>query len=171
MPFERIIFLKGDITELDCDAIVNAANTELWLGSGVAGAIKQKGGESIEQEAVKQGPIELGEAVLTKGGKLRASHVIHAAAMHPGESASSESVALATKNSLLLALDKQFKSVAFPALGTGVGGVSFIHCARAMLQETIWFLNDHEFPKYVYFALFGDDAFTAFKDTFQSLKS
>lgn len=170
MPFERIVLLKGDITEIDCEVIVNSANTELWLGSGVAGAILAKGGKSIEDEAVKQGPVELGDAVITRGGKLRAGYVIHAAAMRPGQSSSQEFISRATKNSLRIAFEKQFKSLAFPAIGTGVGSVSYGHCARAMLTETILFLEVKEFPRYVYFVLFDDEALKAFRETLKNLK-
>jgi len=171
MSFERITILMGDITELDCDAIVNAANTELWMGSGVAGAILNKGGRTIEDEAVKQGPIELGGAVITHGGTLRAAYVIHAAAMHPGGNASVDSIRKASLNTLEIASGKLISAIAFPALGTGVGGLSFLHCARAMLSEAIRFLETHEYPKHVYFVLFNADAMKAFKETFESLKS
>lgn len=171
MPFERITILMGDITEIDCDAIVNAANTELWMGSGVAGAIIKKGGKSIEDEAVKQGPIELGGAVITRGGALRAAYVIHAAAMHPGGSASSDSVRKATLSSLEIASNKMIRTIAFPALGTGVGGLGLPHCARSMLSATISFLENHDYPKHVYFVLFNSEAFQVFKETFESLKS
>ena len=161
----------GDITELDCEAIVNAANTELWMGSGVAGAILAKGGRSIEDEAVKQGPIELGEAVITRGGTLRAAYVIHAAVMYPGQGASTDSVRKATLRVLELASEKKIGAVAFPALGTGVGGLGYAHCARAMLSETIRHLETEEFPKYVYFVLFNPEVLKAFKDAFESLKA
>ena len=170
MPFEKIVILKGDITELDCDAIVNAANTELWMGSGVAGAILKKGGRAIEDEAVKLGPIKLGDAVITKGGALRASHVIHAAAINPGESATVDSIRKATISALEIAMEKQIKTVAFPALGTGAGGLSYAHCARAMLSETVQFLKEEEYPKYVYFVLRDDEAHKAFKETLEGLR-
>ena len=169
MAFSRITLMKGDITELDCDAVVNAANTELWMGSGVAGSISKKGGQAIEDEAVKMGPVELGDAILTNGGSLRAAHVIHAAAMHPGESANVESVEDATRNTLLIASDKKLHSVAFPALGTGVGGLSLMHCARAMLSETKKFLETNEYPQHVYFVLYDIGALDAFRETFDSL--
>ena len=164
MPFEKIIIIKGDITEIDCDAIVNAANTELWMGSGVAGAIMKKGGRSIESEAVKLGPIQLGGAVITRAGILKAAHVIHAAVLRPGESASVDSIRKATASALEIAMEKQIKTLAFPALGTGAGGLSYAHSARAMLSETINFLRDEEFPKYVYFILRDDEAHKTFKD-------
>lgn len=169
MTFSRITLIKGDVTELDCDAVVNAANTELWMGSGVAGAILKKGGKTIEDEAVKQGPIDLGSAILTNGGNLRAAHVIHAASMRPGERASAESISNATRSTLQIAAEKKMHSIAFPALGTGVGGVSMMHSARAMLKETKKFLETNEFPKYVYFVLFDIVALDAFKGTYESL--
>ncbi|MFH1515796.1 MAG: macro domain-containing protein, partial [bacterium] len=159
-----------DITEMDVEGIVNAANTQLWLGSGVAGEILAKGGKSIEDEAVKQGPIEIGEAVITRGGSLKAAHVIHAAAMRPGESANVESITKATKNAMKIANDRKIKSLAFPALGTGAGGVTMSHCARAMLAETGRMLNENEYPKTVYFVLFDSEALSTFKLVFENLE-
>jgi O-acetyl-ADP-ribose deacetylase len=170
MPFEKIIILKGDITEVDVEAIVNAANTELWMGTGVAGAILKKGGRSIEDEAVKLGPIHLGDAVITRGGTLKAAHVIHAAVIRPGESASVDSIRKATISALEIVVDRKIRTVAFPALGTGVGALSYGHCARAMLSETIQFLQEEEFPKYVYFVLREDEAHKTFKETLEGLK-
>ena len=169
MHSNKIIILKGDITELDVEGIVNAANTELWMGSGVAGAILEKGGRSIEDEAVKLGPIELGEAVITRGGTLKAAHVIHAAAMRPGEPADVDSITKATENALKIANDKQIKSLAFPALGTGAGGVLISHCARAMLAETGSMLSENEYPKTVYFVLFDSEALATFQLVFKNL--
>ncbi|MCD6218336.1 macro domain-containing protein [bacterium] len=170
MPSNRIILLKGDITEMDVDAIVNSANTELWLGSGVAGAILSRGGKSIEDEAVKLGPIEPGEVVITLGGSLKAAHVIHAAAMRPGEPASVNSITKATKNVFKIARDRKIKSVAFPALGAGAGGVSMPHCARAMLIEAVNFLDENEYPKSVYFVLFDIESLKHFQSVFDNLE-
>ncbi len=170
MSLNRIILLKGDITEMDVDAIVNAANTELWLGSGVAGAILTKGGKSIEDEAVKKGPIELGDAVITKGGSLKAAHVIHAAAMHPGEHGTVRSITKATKSALIIASEKEMRSVAIPALGTGVGGVSMAHCARAMVIEAVNFLEENEYPKSIYFVLFDTESLKHFQIVLENLE-
>lgn len=170
MSSNRIILLKGDITEMDVEAVVNSANTELWLGSGVAGAILSRGGKSIEDEAVKQGPIEPGKAVITNGGSLKAAHVIHAAAMRPGEPASIESITKATKSAFKIARDRKMKSVAFPALGAGAGGVSMPHCARAMLITAVNFLEEYEYPKSVYFVLFDIESLKHFQSVFDNIE-
>ena len=121
--------LRGDIAGQETDAIVNAANNHLWMGAGVAGAIKRAGGAEIEKEAVAQGPIKVGEAVITTGGRLEAKHVIHAAAMGDAP----VDVAGATRSSLRLARDNGLRSVSFPALATGVAGMPVDECARTML--------------------------------------
>jgi O-acetyl-ADP-ribose deacetylase (regulator of RNase III) len=127
----------GDITELAIDAIANAANSDLWMGSGVAGAIKRRGGQEIEQEAMSLGPIRPGEAVLTTGGHLPARYVIHCAGMAPGEKATFQNVALSVQNALSIASEKNIKSVAFPAIGAGVGGLSQLESAEAIVTSTI----------------------------------
>src|ERR1700675_1196354 len=114
--------VRGDITEAEVDAVVNAANAELWMGAGVAGAMKRKGGTVIEEEAVRQGPIEPGEAVLTVAGNLPATHVIHAVALGQDLKTNPERVAAATRSSLVLAEKHKLLSIAFPALGSGIGG-------------------------------------------------
>jgi O-acetyl-ADP-ribose deacetylase (regulator of RNase III) len=141
----KIEIRRGDITDQrDVDAIVNAANTELWLGSGVAGAIAARGGPDIEREAMAQGPIKLGQAVATSAGNLPNRYVLHAAAMGYREedrgapkregSLSSEAIIRdATINSLKLADELKCRSIAFPALATGVGGFPVDECARVMI--------------------------------------
>ena len=128
----------GDITTVDTEAIVNAANTELWMGGGVAGAIKRAGGEEIEREAMSKGPIRVGGAVATGAGRLPYKAVIHAAAMgfEGGRQipASAETVRSATAHSLRLCTELGIRSVAFPALGTGVGGLDVAACAQAMVE-------------------------------------
>ena len=154
---------RGDIADQDTVAIVNAANNHLWMGSGVAGAIKRKGGEEIEQAAVALGPIEVGSAVVTTGGKLRAHCVIHAAVMGQDLHTDALKITLATKNSLYLAEEKGFPSVSFPALGTGVGGFSVFHCAKIMITETITFLQTSEHLHLVRFVLFDRQTHEAFE--------
>ena len=122
----------GDITDLATDAIVNAANSDLWMGSGVAGAIKAKGGQEIEKEAMKQGPIHPGEAVITSGGRLSAKHVIHCAGMPPGGKATYQDVMNSVEHALKLASKYELHSIAFPAIGAGVGGLSTEESARAI---------------------------------------
>jgi len=125
---------QGDITDFAGDAIVNAANNYLQLGSGVAGAIRRKGGPSIQEECGCHGRIKVGEAAITGGGKLPAKYVIHAAAMGD-EPASLNTVRSATKDALRLALEENLATVAFPLLGTGVAGLPLEPVARVMLEE------------------------------------
>src|SRR5512134_3729917 len=108
-----VSIVRGDITEAEVDAIVNAANAELWMGAGVAGAIKRKGGTVIEEDAVRQGPIEVGEAVLTVAGNLNATHVIHAATMGPDLKSDPSKIAAATRSALALADKHRLSSMAF----------------------------------------------------------
>jgi O-acetyl-ADP-ribose deacetylase (regulator of RNase III) len=134
-PQQKIDLFPGDICQQRVDAIVNAANNHLWMGSGVAGAIKRRGGEEIEDAAVKLGPIPVGEAVVTGAGKLPAKHVIHAAAMGQDLIPTAETIGAATRNSLLRANELGLESIAFPLLGTGVGGFDVEEAARLMLEE------------------------------------
>ncbi|MCX5709985.1 MAG: macro domain-containing protein, partial [Candidatus Omnitrophica bacterium] len=126
----------GDITELRVDAIVNAANNKLVMGGGVAGAIKRKGGRSIEDEAVKLGPIEIGEAVATKAGELAAKYVIHAATMGLDFKTDEIKIRDSAKSSLKLADKLKINSIVFPALGCGTGGFPLLAAAKIMAQET-----------------------------------
>ena len=126
---------RGDITDLAVEAIVNAANSQGWLGSGVAGAIRRAAGDEVEAEAVAQGPWEVGGAVRTGPGRLSlrgVKAILHAAAMGAGVRASAESVAAATAAALDLAAAEGLSSIALPALGTGVGGLAYPDCAAAM---------------------------------------
>ena len=129
--------VKGDISELDVDAIVNAANSDLWMGSGVAGAIKRKGGVIIEREAMAQGPIRPGQAVITKGGALKARHVIHCAGMPPGGSATVEYVESSARDAMRLVDEKGIETVAFPAIGAGVGGITQKESINAILRGVL----------------------------------
>lgn len=133
--------VRGDITERADDAIVNAANNHLWMGVGVAGAIKRKGGKVIEDEAVSQGPIPVGEAVVTGGGALKARYVIHAAAMGQDLITNADLIRQATVNSLKRADELRIDSLALPALGTGVGGFPVQEAARMMLEDTVAYLQ------------------------------
>jgi O-acetyl-ADP-ribose deacetylase len=131
----KIRLRQGDLTEVDADAIVNAANNELILGGGVAGAIRVKGGPAIQEECSRIGTIALGEAAITSGGNLKARHVIHAASMRLGESTSEENLRGATRNSLRRADENSLTSIAFPAIGTGIAGFPIERCAQVMLEE------------------------------------
>lgn len=154
--------VEGDITTYSVDALVNAANNHLWMGGGVAGAIKRKGGKVIEEEAVKQGPIPVGHAVATGAGKLPAKYVIHAAVMGQDLKTDAEKIRLATSSSLELCRQLKVESVAFPALGTGVGGFPLAEAANIMLGEVAAFCRSYSGLKLVVFALYGQEAFQAF---------
>jgi O-acetyl-ADP-ribose deacetylase (regulator of RNase III) len=161
---------RGDITEAEVDGVVNAANSELWMGAGVAGAMKRKGGTVIEEDAVRQGPIEIGEAVLTVAGNLPATHVIHAATMGKDLRTDPEKIAAATRSALAIAEKHRMASIAFPALGSGVGGVAPEKSADAMLTTVV----DHvkggtSSLQKILFVLYQDEAFKAFSDTLKRL--
>lgn len=125
--------VEGDITALDVDAIASAANDHLWMGAGVAGAIKRAGGEEIEREAVAKGPIPVGSAVATGAGRLRAKHVVHGAVMGQDLRTSADLVERTTRSCLALADELGAASLALPAFGTGVGGFDLDECARIMV--------------------------------------
>jgi O-acetyl-ADP-ribose deacetylase (regulator of RNase III) len=152
---------EGDITELEVDAIANAANNELWMGAGVAGAIKRAGGEEIEREAVAQAPIAVGQAVATGAGNLKAKHVVHAAVMGQDLQTSAELISQATRRALEVADDLGARSLAMPAFGTGVGGFPIERCAELMVTEVSAF--EPASLERVVFAVFGHDAEVAFR--------
>jgi O-acetyl-ADP-ribose deacetylase (regulator of RNase III) len=161
---------RGDITDRDVDAIVNAASTALTMTTGVAAAIKRKGGVLIEEEAVRQGPIEVGEAVLTPGGNLAATHVIHAVAMGADLKTDPETITRTTQAVLALADKHRLTSIALPALGTGVGHVAPGAAAEAMLQPIVAHLTSAKTAlKRVVFVLYQDETFRAFTDTLKRL--
>ncbi len=159
----------GDISEIAADAIVNAANNRLWMGSGVAGALKRRGGKEIEDEAVKKGPIKVGQAIETTAGKLPARWVIHAAAMGQDLRPTSGSIADATENSLLLADKLGAVSIAFPALGTGVGGFSVENCARLMLEKARTLAPKLQSVTKILFVLFDPAGYKAFEEELSKL--
>ncbi|HIE09697.1 MAG TPA: macro domain-containing protein [Armatimonadetes bacterium] len=166
----EVEIVEGDITEQAVDAIVNAANNELWMGGGVAGAIKRKGGEEIEREAISKGPIEVGSAIETGAGRLKAKYVIHAAVMSGRElKTDGEKIRRATRSALELAERLGVRSLAFPALGTGVGGFPFSECARIMLSEVKDFGERAERVKLVRLVLYGKEAFEAFREVFEGM--
>ena len=158
-----ITLRQGDITREETEAIVNAANSSLWMGGGVAGAIKRVGGREIEEEAVKKGPIPVGEAVVTGAGKLSCKYVIHAAVMGPDLVTDEEKIRAATKNGLLRAEELGLKSIAFPALGTGVGRFPYSEAAEVMVQEVGEHLAKECSLEEVVFVLYGEEAYRAFE--------
>ncbi len=161
---QRVALAMGDIAASETEAVVNAANNELWMGSGVAGALKRAGGASIEREALAQGPIAVGESVITRAGDLPALYVIHAAAMAPDRAATVETVQAATASALKLAAENRIESIAFPALGTGVGGLRLEECAAAMLGAVREHCAQHDLPSEINFVLFNPRALAAFEE-------
>ena len=159
----KVEVCRGDITQLELDSLVNAANNRLWMGGGVAGALKRAGGKEIEVEAVKKGPIPIGEAVVTGAGKLKARYIIHAAVMGQDLKTDAQKVRQATRNSLLRGDELGLKSMAFPALGTGVGGFPLDECARIMISEVRQYSAKKTGLERVVFVLYDEPACQAFK--------
>lgn len=158
----RIRIVKGDITSLPCDAIVNAANDHLWMGGGVAGAIKRRGGDEIEREAVRLGPVAVGEALATGAGRLPCRYVIHAVTMGQDLVTSERAIRAATRSALTLADRLGLESVALPALGTGVGGFALERAAAVMLEEAAAHGSAVDRRLEIIFAVWDDAAYTAF---------
>jgi O-acetyl-ADP-ribose deacetylase (regulator of RNase III) len=158
--------VEDDITRMETDAIVNAANNHFWMGGGVAGAIKRAGGSSIETEAISHGPVPVGESVVTQAGRLTADYVIHAAVMGQDLQTSAQAIRDATGSALERSEDLGLSSIAFPALGTGVGGFPPRDAARVMIEATVQFLRrqDRLRLKEVVFVMFSDQLKTAFAD-------
>jgi O-acetyl-ADP-ribose deacetylase (regulator of RNase III) len=154
--------IDGDITEMATDAIVNAANAQLQLGGGVAGAIRKKGGPTIQAECNAIGGTFVGGAVITTGGKLKAKHVIHAVGPRMGEGNEDEKLANATLNSLKVADEHGLKSIAFPAISTGIFGFPIQRCAEIMLKTTVDYLDGETGLERVVFCLFGKDSYDVF---------
>jgi O-acetyl-ADP-ribose deacetylase (regulator of RNase III) len=159
----RIEILSADITELEVDAIANAANTQLRHGGGVAGAISRAGGPSIQRESDELAPIRLGEAVATGAGKMPSRWVIHAATMHPGGPTSAEAIRDATASTLAKADALGASSLALVAFGTGVGGFPLEDAARIEVEEVRRHLDGNSRLERVVFAVMGDDAQRAFR--------
>ncbi|HET8568562.1 MAG TPA: macro domain-containing protein [Candidatus Limnocylindria bacterium] len=161
----RVRVARQDIATLAVDAVVNAANDHLWMGAGVAGALKRAGGDEIEREAMAKGPIAVGDAVATSAGRLPARHVIHAAVMGQDLRTSAEAIEGATRSALRVADELGARTVALPAFGTGVGGFPLDECARIMVGA----VRSHAGGvQEVVFALRGDDAVRAFEEALRS---
>ncbi|MBN2541461.1 macro domain-containing protein [bacterium] len=156
--------VNEDITEQSVDIITNAANNRLWMGGGVAGSIKSKGGEEIEEEAMKLGPIPIGEVVITEAGKLPQRKVFHAVVMEQDMKTSQDAIKNATMNVLKLADDNNFESIAIPAFGTGVGHFPADVCADLMLEEIINYLLETKNLKKVVISLLDNGIYEIFKN-------
>ena len=161
--------VDGDIAAQDTDAIVNAANNHFWMGAGVAGAIKARGGVEIEREAMAQGPVDPGDCVVTSGGRLAARHVIHAAVMGQDLRTSAAYIEAATANALGAAEEKGLTSIAVPAFGTGVGGFPLGECAAIMIGAVRNRAAALRSLRLVRFVLFGRTAYQTFADAAQAL--
>jgi len=164
-----IQLVQGDITDLEVDAIINAANSSLKMGGGVAGAILRRGGWKIQEECDRIGYCPVGGAAITSGGNLRAKHVIHAVGPRYGEGNEDENLRNATVNSLRLADQHKLWSIAFPAISTGVFGFPKDRCAGVMLSETIAYLRDETNLNKVIFCLYDKDTFDIFAETLGKL--
>ena len=168
---KEIRFTQGDLTEMDVDAIVNAANNDLQLGAGVAGAIRRKGGPAIQRDCDQIGSIPIGSAAITGGGNLKARHVIHAASMQLGGRTTAESLRGSTAWSLRLARDHGLKSIAFPAVGTGIAGFPLKECAEIMLREVVAHLKTKTSVETAHFVLFDRPALDAFQSVWNEMRA
>ena len=160
----KIKLVQGDITELDTDVIVNAANAQLILGGGVAGAIRRKGGPKIQEECDKKSPTFIGGAVITTGGNLKAKHVIHAVGPRMGEGNEDEKLKNATLNSLKLMEEHDLKSIAFPAISTGIFGYPIDRCAKIMIATAKDYLSEDTQIEVVIFCLYTSSDFQVFEE-------
>jgi O-acetyl-ADP-ribose deacetylase (regulator of RNase III) len=158
-----IKLVQGDITEMDTEVIVNAANAQLILGGGVAGAIKRKGGSIIQEECNKIGGSFVGGAVITTGGNLKAKYVIHAVGPRMGEDGEREKLKNATLNSLKLMDKYKLKSISFPAISTGIFGYPIEDCAQIMISTAKEYLKGDTQIKEVIFCLFTKSDFEVFE--------
>ena len=165
---KRIRLVLGNIALLECEAIVNPANTSLVLGGGVAGAIRKFGGPSIQEECDRLAPIKTGQAVITGGGNLKARFVIHAVGPVNGEGDEDRKLASATRNSLKIARGKKIREIAFPAISTGIFGFPLQKCSEIMIQEAVEFLKANDDPRDVIFCLYDDKAMAVFERTLSS---
>jgi O-acetyl-ADP-ribose deacetylase (regulator of RNase III) len=164
---ERIEIRQGDLTDMDVDAIVNAANNDLRLGGGLAGAIRRKGGPRIQAECDEIGTIPVGGAAITSGGNLKARHVIHAASMQLGGATSAQSLRSSTAHALRIAAQRGLKTIALPAIGAGIGGFPMAECAEIMLREAAKHFEGPTSIEKITFILFDAEALSAFERKYQ----
>jgi len=167
----RIFLMKGDLTEMDTDAIVNAANNDLQLGGGVAGAIRRKGGDKIQEECNAIGSIPVGGAAITSGGNLKARYVIHAASMQLGGQSTAHALRSSTAHTLRIAAQKLLKSISFPAVGTGIAGFPMEECAEIMLAEAADHLKRGTSLEKIYFILFDDAGLKTFQKVWRRFEA
>ena len=160
------MIVSGDLVEQQVDAIINAANNDLTLGAGVAGAIRTRGGATIQQECDAHGPIRVGEAAITGGGNLPAHNVIHAASMRLGGTTTSHSLRSSMDHAFRLAREHDVRTIAIPAVGTGVARFPMNECANIMAASLRDALISGWAPEEVRFVLFGEDAKNTFEASF-----
>ena len=169
LPLLTLEIADGDLAAEATDAVVNAANNHFWMGGGVAGALKARGGQAIEVEAMAQGPVEPGECVITSAGKLPARYVIHASVMGQDLQTSAALIERATRNSLELAVSHRLTSAAFPAFGTGVGGFPPAECAQIMVRAIATHARTATPLRRVRLVLFGQATYRTFAETAAAL--
>jgi O-acetyl-ADP-ribose deacetylase (regulator of RNase III) len=167
---QKIVIMQGDLTEMDADAIVNAANNDLKLGGGLAGVIRRKAGDSVQRECNELGTIPVGGAAITSAGKLKARHIIHAASMELGGLTTGHALRASTAHSLRIAAEKGLRTIAFPAIGTGIGGFPLSECAAIMLKEAVEHLKRPTSLEKIYFVLFDKTSLSAFEKALRELK-
>src|SRR5882724_10219924 len=168
---DRILIQQGDLPQMDVVGIVNAANTDLILGAVVAGAIARGGGESIQRECDDIGSIPVGYAAITGGGRLKARHVIHAASMSlGGMRTTAKTLRTSTAHALRLAAERNLKSIAFPAIGTGVSGFPMDECAQIMLAEAFQHLKSETSLEAIHFVLFDAGSRDVFQSALETLR-
>ncbi len=167
---DKIVLQEGDLTEIDADAIVNAANNDLQLGGGLAGVIRRKAGDAIQRECNDIGAIPVGGAAITSGGKLKARHIIHAASMQLGGQTTAHGLRASTAHSLRIAAENGLRSIAFPAIGTGIGGFPLSECAAIMLHEVAEHLKRPTTLEKVQFVLFDKTSLAAFEKALREMK-
>ena len=160
---------QGDLTTYEVDAIVNAANNDLVLGGGLAGAIRRRGGPAIQAECDRHGPVAVGEAAITGAGELPARHVIHQASMRLGGATTAEGLRSSTAAVLKLAEENGVKTLAFPATGTGIAGFPLRQCAEIMLREVLRHVAGGTALTDVYFVLFDPPACEVFREVYRDL--
>ena len=166
----NIYVQSGDLTNCKVDAIVNAANNDLILGGGLAGAIARAGGPEIQDQCTRHGRVEVGQAAITTGGNMPARYVIHQASMRLGGLTTAENLRSSTRAVLALAEENAVKTLAFPATGTGVAGFDIDQCAEIMIGEVIEHIAGETQLTDVYFVLMGQKALQAFEEAWQRLK-
>jgi len=156
----EIKIINGDITEMKVDAIVNAANSHLIMGGGVAGVIRRKGGKIIQDECNKIGTIKIGEAVITGAGKLKAKHVIHAVTMSMDNKTDENIIRDSFRNALRCAEEKDIETIAFPALGCGIGGFPLEEAAKIMFESAKRHILTREKSRIreIIFVMYNDEA-------------